>query len=132
MSPTLALTEDLLRRPSVSPEDHGCLDVIGARLEALGFRNERLAYPPVDNLWSRRGTTGPVLCFAGHTDVVPTGPREEWQTDPFDPVVRDGVLYGRGSADMKSGLAAMVTATERFIARHAAHRGSLAFLLTSD
>ena len=132
MSPTLTLTEDLLRRPSVSPEDHGCLDVISARLEPLGFRNERVQYGPVENLWSRRGTTGPVLCFAGHTDVVPTGPREEWQTDPFDPVVRDGILYGRGSADMKSGLAAMVTATERFVARHPAHHGSLAFLFTSD
>ena len=132
MSSTLALTEDLLRRPSVSPEDHGCLDVIGARLAALGFRNERLTYAPVDNLWSRRGSAPPVLCFAGHTDVVPTGPREEWHTDPFEPVVRDGVLYGRGSADMKSGLAAMVIATERFVARHPDHVGSLAYLLTSD
>ena len=92
MSSTLPLTEDLLRRPSVSPEDHGCLDVIGARLAALGFRNERLTYAPVDNLWSRRGSAQPVLCFAGHTDVVPTGPREEWRTDPFEPVVRDGML----------------------------------------
>ena len=132
MSPTLTLTADLLRRPSVSPEDHGCLDVISARLEPLGFRNERLQYGPVENLWSRRGSAGPVLCFAGHTDVVPTGPREDWQTDPFEPVVRDGVLYGRGSADMKSSLAAMVTATERFIARNPRHPGSLAFLLTSD
>lgn len=132
MSATLALTEELLRRPSVSPEDHGCLDVIGARLEALGFRNERLAYPPVDNLWSRRGDGRPVLCFAGHTDVVPTGPREDWRTDPFEPVIQDGVLYGRGSADMKSGLAAMITATERFLARHPGHEGCLAFLLTSD
>ena len=132
MSSTLALTEDLLRRPSVSPEDHGCLDVIGARLAALGFRNERLTYAPVDNLWSRRGAGRPVLCFAGHTDVVPTGPREEWHTEPFEPVVRDGVLYGRGSADMKSGLAAMVVATERFVARHPNHAGSIAYLLTSD
>jgi len=132
MSPTLELTADLVRRPSVSPEDHGCLEVIGARLEALGFRNERLTYGPVDNLWARRGAGGPVLCFAGHTDVVPTGPREEWRTDPFEPVVVDGILYGRGSADMKSGLAAMVTATERFVARHPGHQGSLAFLLTSD
>ncbi|NJD33057.1 MAG: succinyl-diaminopimelate desuccinylase [Gammaproteobacteria bacterium] len=132
MSPTLELTADLLRRPSVSPEDHGCLDVIAARLERLGFTNERLGFGPVANLWSKRGTGHPVLCFAGHTDVVPTGPREEWQTDPFEPVVRDGVLYGRGSADMKSGLAAMVTATERFIARHPGHAGTLAYLLTSD
>ena len=132
MSDTLALTEDLLRRPSVSPEDHGCLGVIGARLAAVGFLNETLAFPPVENLWSRRGTGRPLLCFAGHTDVVPTGPREEWHTDPFEPVIRDGILYGRGSADMKSGLAAMVTATERFVARHPQHAGSLAFLLTSD
>lgn len=132
MSTTLALAEDLLRRPSVSPEDHGCLDVIAARLEPLGFVNERLQYGPVDNLWARRGRSAPVLCFAGHTDVVPAGPREEWRTDPFEPVVRDGILYGRGSADMKTSLAAMVTATERFIARHPRHRGSLAFLFTSD
>jgi succinyl-diaminopimelate desuccinylase len=132
MSATLALTAELLRRPSVSPEDHGCLDVIGERLAAAGFRNERLQYPPVDNLWSRRGEERPVLCFAGHTDVVPTGPREDWHTDPFEPVVRDGILYGRGAADMKSGLAAMVTATERFVARHPRHRGTLAFLFTSD
>ena len=132
MSPTLDLTAELLRRPSVSPEDQGCLDIIGARLAAVGFRNERLQYPPVDNLWARRGDGAPVLCFAGHTDVVPTGPREGWHTDPFEPVVRDGVLYGRGAADMKSGLAAMVTATERFLARHPGHRGTLAFLLTSD
>jgi succinyl-diaminopimelate desuccinylase len=129
---TLALTEDLLRRPSVSPEDHGCLDVIGARLAALGFRVERLDFGPVANLWARHGDDSPVLCFAGHTDVVPTGPREEWRTDPFEPTVIDGMLYGRGAADMKSGLAAMVTATERFLARHAKHRGTLAFLLTSD
>src|SRR5690606_13930486 len=106
--------------------------VIAARLEPLGFVNERLQYGPVDNLWARRGRSAPVLCFAGHTDVVPAGPREEWRTDPFEPVVRDGILYGRGSADMKTSLAAMVTATERFIARHPDHRGSLAFLFTSD
>ena len=119
MSPTLALTEDLLRRPSVSPEDHGCLDVIASRLAPLGFHIERLDVGPVANLWARRGDDRPVLCFAGHTDVVPTGPREEWRTDPFEPVVVDGVLYGRGAADMKSGLAAMVTATERFVTSHA-------------
>jgi succinyl-diaminopimelate desuccinylase len=132
MSPTLALTAELLRRPSVSPEDHGCLDIIGTRFEALGFRNERLPYAPVDNLWATHGSGGPVLCFAGHTDVVPTGPREDWQTEPFEPVIRDGLLYGRGSADMKSGLAAMVTATERFLARQSDHHGTLAFLFTSD
>lgn len=132
MSPTLELTADLLRRPSVSPEDHGCLDVIAARLGPLGFRVERLKFGPVENLWARLGSGKPVLCFAGHTDVVPTGPREEWRSDPFEPDVRDGFLYGRGAADMKSSLAAMVTATERFLAGHPRHAGSLAFLLTSD
>ena len=132
MTDTLALTEDLLRRPSVSPEDHGCLDVIAPRLEALGFRIERLAFGPVDNLWARRGDAGPVLCFAGHTDVVPAGPREEWRTEPFEPVVRDGILYGRGAADMKGSLAAFVVAIESFLAVHADPPGSIALLLTSD
>ena len=129
---TLTLAQELIRRPSVSPEDHGCLQVIGQRLEAVGFRVERMPFGPVENLWARHGNARPVLCFAGHTDVVPTGPREEWQTDPFEPMVRDGLLYGRGAADMKSGLAAMVTASERFVAAHPNHGGSLAFLLTSD
>ncbi|HET9444851.1 MAG TPA: succinyl-diaminopimelate desuccinylase [Steroidobacteraceae bacterium] len=129
---TLALAEDLIRRPSVSPEDHGCLQVIGQRLEAHGFRVERMPFGPVENLWARHGNERPVLCFAGHTDVVPTGPREEWHSDPFEPVVRDGLLYGRGAADMKTGLAAMVTASERFVTANPNHRGSLAFLLTSD
>lgn len=132
MTNTLELACELLRRPSVSPEDHGCLDVIGERLAAVGFVNERMDFGPVANLWARRGQAGPVFCFAGHTDVVPTGPREEWATDPFEPVIRDGVLYGRGSADMKTGLAAMVTATERFLARQPGHRGTIAYLLTSD
>jgi succinyl-diaminopimelate desuccinylase len=129
---TLTLAQELIRRPSVSPEDHGCLQLIGQRLEALGFRVERMPFGPVENLWARHGSERPVLCFAGHTDVVPTGPREEWQTDPFEPVVRDGILYGRGAADMKSGLAAMVTASERFVAANPDHSGTLAFLLTSD
>jgi succinyl-diaminopimelate desuccinylase, proteobacterial clade len=132
MSPTLELTAELVRRPSVSPDDQGCLDVIAARLQRLGFRIERLDSGPVANLWARRGDDGPVLCFAGHTDVVPTGPREDWRTDPFEPTLVDGVLYGRGVADMKSGLAAMVTALERFAAAHPGHRGSLAVLFTSD
>ena len=132
MSPTLDLAANLIRRPSLTPEDHGCLDVITARLAALGFVAERLSYPPVENLWATRGSGRPVLCFAGHTDVVPTGPREEWRTDPFEPVITEGLLYGRGAADMKSGLAAMVTAAERFVARHPDHPGTLAFLLTSD
>lgn len=130
--PTLLLTQDLIRRPSVSPEDQGCLQVIGRRLEAIGFRVERMPFGPVENLWALHGTERPLLCFAGHTDVVPTGPRDEWHTDPFEPVVRDGILYGRGAADMKSGLAAMVVATERFIAKHPNHKGTLAYLLTSD
>jgi succinyl-diaminopimelate desuccinylase len=132
MSAALELTLELMRRASVSPEDQGCLDVIGERLAAIGFDNERLPFGPVDNLWSRRGRAAPVLCFAGHTDIVPAGPRENWASDPFVPQIRDGRLYGRGAADMKSGLAAMVVATERFIARNADHRGTLAFLLTSD
>ncbi|MBB6091723.1 succinyl-diaminopimelate desuccinylase [Povalibacter uvarum] len=131
-SAAIELTQELIRRPSVSPEDQGCLQIISARLEALGFKVERLTYGPVENIWARHGSSGPVLCFAGHTDVVPTGPREEWQTDPFEPVIKDGVLYGRGAADMKSGLAAMIVATENFIVRHPDHDGTLAFLLTSD
>ena len=129
---TLLLTQALIRRPSVSPEDQGCLQIIGERLQALGVRVERMPFGPVENIWARHGKTGPVLCFAGHTDVVPTGPRDEWQTDPFEPVIKADTLYGRGAADMKSGLAAMVTATERFLTRHPNHSGTLAFLLTSD
>jgi succinyl-diaminopimelate desuccinylase len=102
------------------------------RLAALGFRIERLPFGHVENFWARRGTGGPVFCFAGHTDVVPTGPLEEWRTDPFTPQVREGVLFGRGAADMKSGLAAMVTATEEFVEAHPRHRGSIAYLITSD
>ena len=132
MSAALDLTIELLRRASLSPEDRGCLDVIGRRLAAIGFDSERLPFGPVDNLWARRGRSTPVLCFAGHTDVVPPGPAEDWSSDPFEPQVRDGRLYGRGAADMKSGLAAMVVAAERFVARHPDHRGTLAFLLTSD
>src|SRR6478752_48544 len=132
MSATLELTQDLMVRRSVTPADEGCQDVMARRLEAAGFRIERLRYGIVDNLWARRGTAGPVLCFAGHTDVVPTGPLEEWKSDPFAPSVRDGVLYGRGAADMKSGLAAMVTAAEQFAREHPDHKGSIAFLITSD
>ena len=129
---TLALTQQLIRRPSVSPEDHGCLELIAQRLAAADFRIERMPFGPVENLWALHGTGRPLLCFAGHTDVVPTGPREEWRTDPFEPVVKNGVLYGRGAADMKSGLAAMITAAERFVALQPRHVGALAFLLTSD
>jgi succinyl-diaminopimelate desuccinylase len=105
---------------------------MGARLAALGFRVENLRFGNVDNFWARRGTGAPLFCFAGHTDVVPPGPLEEWHSDPFSPVIRDGVLYGRGAADMKSGLAAMLTACEEFIGRHPDHQGSIAFLITSD
>ena len=129
---TLRLTEELIARASVSPVDGGCQALLIERLEAIGFSVERLKFGPVDNFWAKRGHGGPVFCFAGHTDVVPPGPLEEWRSDPFLPVVKDGVLYGRGAADMKSGLAAMVTACEEFVARHPSHRGTIAFLITSD
>jgi len=132
MSQTLELTQNLLARRSVTPADEGCQDLSIGRLEALGFQIERLRYGNVENFWARRGNAGPVFCFAGHTDVVPTGPLEEWRSDPFVPSVRDGVLFGRGAADMKSGLAAMVTATEEFVAAHPKHKGSIAYLITSD
>src|SRR5690242_2884410 len=132
MSQTLELTQNLMARRSVTPADEGCQELMIARLEAAGFRIERLRYGNVDNFWARRGTEGPVFCFAGHTDVVPTGPLEEWKSDPFVPSVRDGFLFGRGAADMKSGLAAMVTATEAFVAAHPRHKGSIAYLITSD
>ncbi len=133
MSSTLDLTRQLLSRPSVSPVDGGCQEVLIARLEPLGFAVERLRFGDVDNFWAlRRGGTGPVFCFAGHTDVVPPGPLEHWHSDPFESVIRDGFLFGRGAADMKSGLAAMVTATEEFIAGHAHFEGAIAFLVTSD
>jgi succinyl-diaminopimelate desuccinylase len=132
MSATLDLTHDLMSRASVTPADEGCQELMAQRLDRIGFRVERLRYGNVDNLWARRGAAGPLLCFAGHTDVVPTGPLEEWRSDPFKPVVREGLLYGRGAADMKSGLAAMLTAAESFIAEQPDHRGAVAFLITSD
>jgi succinyl-diaminopimelate desuccinylase len=121
-----------MSRPSVTPADEGCQELMMQRLTAAGFEVERLRYGNVDNLWATRGTGGPVFCFAGHTDVVPTGPLEEWQTPPFEPTLRDGLLYGRGAADMKSGLAAMITAAESFVEGHPGHRGTIAFLITSD
>ncbi len=130
--PSIVLLKELVQRPSVTPEDAGCQDVLASRLEALGFECETMVFGDVTNLWARRGSESPVLCFAGHTDVVPPGPESEWNTDPFDPVVRDGVLYARGSADMKSGLAAMIVALEEFIESHPEHKGSLAMLITSD
>lgn len=129
---TLALTRELISRRSVTPADLGCLEQIAARLEPLGFQCERIDSNGVSNLWARRGTTSPVVVLAGHTDVVPTGPREQWHSDPFEPTEKDGFLYGRGAADMKTSLAAFVTAVERFVATHPAHAGSIAFLLTSD
>jgi succinyl-diaminopimelate desuccinylase len=129
---TLALTRDLIRRPSVTPEDAGCQTLLGQRLAALGFHLEPMPSNGVTNLWARRGRDGPVFCFAGHTDVVPPGPLADWVSDPFVPEVRDGLLYGRGAADMKGSIAAMVTATEGFVQAHPTHRGSIAFLITSD
>lgn len=132
MDPTLELAFDLIRRPSVTPEDAGCQALLGRRLEAAGFTVEHLRYGEVDNLWAVAGESGPLLCFAGHTDVVPPGPAEDWSSDPFEPRIDDGLLYGRGASDMKGSVAAMITAAERFRAAHGDHGGRLAFLLTSD
>ncbi len=131
-SPTLALACALIARESVTPVDAGCQDLLAERLAPLGFDNTPLPFADVSNLWSRRGDAAPLVVFAGHTDVVPTGPVSEWHSPPFTPTQRDGCLYGRGAADMKSSLAAMVVATESFIAEHPNHRGSIAFLITSD
>ena len=132
MSETLALTLDLLARSSLTPIDGGCQNLMASRLERSGFRIEKLRFGVVDNLWAVRGKGSPLLCFAGHTDVVPTGPLEDWHSNPFKPEIRDGLLYGRGAADMKSGLAAMITAAEVFVAERAQHHGAIAFLITSD
>jgi succinyl-diaminopimelate desuccinylase len=132
MTPTLVLARQLIGRASVTPDDAGCLEVIAARLAPLGFTLERLDSNGVANLWARRGQGSPLLCLAGHTDVVPAGPRDQWHSDPFEPTERDGILYGRGAADMKSSLAAFVVAIEQFVAGHPDHRGSIALLLTSD
>ncbi len=129
---TVALAVELLKRKSLTPDDAGCHDLIAARLQAHGFHIERHCHNGVDNLWARKGTASPVVCFAGHTDVVPTGPLGQWLSDPFVPTLRDGKLYARGAADMKTSDAAFVTATERFLAAHPDHAGSIAFLLTSD
>ncbi len=133
---TLALARQLIARPSVTTDDAGCLDIIAGRLRPLGFVIERMDSTgptgPVCNLWARHGNTAPLVCLAGHTDVVPPGPREQWHVDPFEPTERDGMLYGRGAADMKSSLAAFVVAVERFVAADPDHPGSIALLLTSD
>lgn len=131
-SATLDLSLELLRQPSVTPVDHTCQPIMADRLAKAGFNIENMRFEDVDNLWARRGTESPVFCFAGHTDVVPTGSLDAWGSDPFQPEIRDGKLYGRGSADMKTALAAMVVASERFVAKHPNHKGSIAFLITSD
>ena len=131
-NPTLTLAEQLIACRSVTPDDGGCMTIIGERLRRIGFDCEFINRNGVTNLWARRGTARPVFCFAGHTDVVPTGPVESWQSAPFEPTHRDGFLFGRGSADMKGSLAAFVTASEDFVARNPGHSGSIAFLLTSD
>ncbi|WP_115527451.1 MULTISPECIES: succinyl-diaminopimelate desuccinylase [Xanthomonas] len=132
MSDVLDLTRDLIARASVTPVDAGCQAVIAQRLAAAGFACEHLRLGEVDNLWATHGSGAPVLVLLGHTDVVPPGPREAWTSDPFDPQIRDGVLYGRGAADMKGSVAAFVIAAEQFVAAHAEHPGTLAVLLTSD
>ncbi len=132
MSKTLELTRELISRASVSPTDGGCQAVMIERLRAIGFHVETLKFGPVENFWATRGRGGPLFCFAGHTDVVPSGPLDAWRSDPFVPVIENGILYGRGAADMKSGLAAMVTASEQFVERYPGHQGSIAFLITSD
>ena len=129
---TVDLAKQLIACRSVTPDDAGCIDILTGLLQPLGFACEKISRGGVDNLWARRGTASPLVCFAGHTDVVPTGPLEEWHSDPFVPTVRDGVLYGRGASDMKSSLAAFVAAIADFIAQHPDHPGSLAVLFTSD
>lgn len=130
--PTLVLARELIARRSVTPEDAGCQTLMAERLAALGFAIEPLVFADTTNMWARRHSTGPVFCFAGHTDVVPPGDLADWQSDPFVPTDIDGVLYGRGAADMKGSLAAMIVATERFLEKHPDHAGSIAFLITSD
>lgn len=132
MTPTLQLAFDLISSRSVTPEDAGCQQLMMDRLAAVGFNNEPLRFADVDNFWSRRGNEGPLVCFAGHTDVVPTGPEGNWTYPPFEPQIVDGMLYGRGAADMKGSLAAMVVAVENFVRKHPHHKGSIAFLITSD
>ena len=129
---TLTLAQTLIARASLTPLDKGCQEILIARLKVLGFHIETMRFGEVDNLWARRGNTAPVVCFAGHTDVVPTGPLEQWGSDPFVPTIRNDCLYGRGAADMKSSLAAFITAIEAFLDKHNDHQGSIALLITSD
>ena len=130
--PAIELLAQLVALPSVTPDDAGCQSLMAERLAALGFEIELMPFGAVDNMWARRGNSDPILCFAGHTDVVPPGDLDSWNTPPFEPVVRDGILYGRGAADMKASLASMIVAIERFVARHPDHPGSIAMLITSD
>ncbi|SES77910.1 succinyldiaminopimelate desuccinylase [Nitrosospira multiformis] len=132
LNDTLALAQMLIARRSPTPFDNGCQEILIDRLEKMGFNIERIRCGEVDNLWARRGTEAPLICFAGHTDVVPTGPLEKWESDPFDPVTRNGRLYGRGAADMKGSIAAFITSIEAFVAEHPDHNGSIALLITSD
>ncbi len=131
-SKTLSLAIDLLTRRSNTPKDAGCQELMISRLEPLGFKIERMRFGDVDNLYARRGTSGPLLVFAGHTDVVPTGPLEKWHTPPFEPTIKDGMLYARGAADMKTSLAAFIISIEEFVAEHPNHPGSIGLLITSD
>ena len=131
-TPTLSLAIDLLTRRSNTPEDAGCQELMISRLAPLGFKIERMRFDDVDNFYARRGTAGPLLVFAGHTDVVPTGPLEKWHTPPFEPTIKDGMLYARGAADMKTSLAAFITSIEEFVAEHPNHLGSIGLLITSD
>ncbi|MEZ8109736.1 succinyl-diaminopimelate desuccinylase [Vibrio splendidus] len=131
-SPTLALAKDLISRQSVTPEDAGCQNLMIERLKALGFEIEVMVFEDTTNFWARRGTDAPLFAFAGHTDVVPAGPIEQWHTKPFEPTIVDGFLHGRGAADMKGSLASMIVAVEQFIAKHPDHTGSIGFLITSD
>ena len=131
-SATISLSKELISRPSVTPEDAGCQKLMTERLAAIGFDIEHLRFDDVDNFWAIRGNSGPILCFAGHTDVVPSGPESSWQTPPFEPTIKDGMLYGRGAADMKGSLAAMIVAVEQFVADNPNHNGRIAFLITSD
>ena len=133
LSPTLELACELIRRPSVTPDDEGCQELMMTRLANAGFAIERMRIEEVENFWARHGTDGPVLCFAGHTDVVPTGPLQGWQHQPFNALIDDeGMLCGRGAADMKGSLASMIIAVERFVADHPDHKGAITFLITSD
>jgi len=132
MTKTLELAKDLISRQSNTPLDAGCQALMISRLEPLGFKIERMRFGDVDNFYARRGTTGPLLVFAGHTDVVPTGPVDKWHTPPFEPTIKDGMLYGRGAADMKTSCAAFITAIEDFVASHPNHQGSIGLLITSD